>query len=262
MSKEIIKFNNVCKTYVTMEGETEALRNINLSIREGEFIAILGPSGCGKTTILSLLAGLISPTSGSITIWNKEVKSTSQNVGYMLQHDYLLNWRTIKQNIMLGLEILKQNTKENRDYALELLNEMNLLPFQNYYAHQLSGGMRQRVALVRTLAIKPYILLLDEPFSALDYTTRLRLEDLVSETLRKRNKTAILVTHDIAEAISMADRIIIMATSPGRIKREIEVPPPLRDPLPFSSRKVPEFQKYFQLIWREMNENENESIQK
>jgi NitT/TauT family transport system ATP-binding protein len=179
-------------------------------------------------------------------------------LGYMLQQDYLLNWRTIEQNIFLGLEILKQNTKENKKYALELLNEMELSKFKNYYPHQLSGGMRQRVALVRTLAVKPYILLLDEPFSALDYTTRLRLEDLVIKTLRKRNKTAILVTHDIAEAISMADRIILMNSSPGTIKKEIEIPEALRKPLPFASRKISDFQRYFQLIWGEMNENETE----
>ncbi len=256
--KNLIKFNKVSKTYLTIEGETKALGDINISINEGEFVALLGPSGCGKTTILSLLAGLIPATSGEITILEKKVNSPSNMVGYMLQQDYLLNWRTIEQNIFLGLEILKQNSKKNKSYALELLNEMELLDYKNYYPHQLSGGMRQRVALVRTLAIKPYILLLDEPFSALDYTTRLRLEDLIIKTLRKRKKTAILVTHDIAEAISMADRILIMNSNPGTIKKEIVIPEVLRKPLPFASRKISDFQNYFQLIWGDMNENEAE----
>ncbi len=257
-TREVIAFTDVSKTYVTMEGETEALKDVTFSVKEGEFVAILGPSGCGKTTILSLLAGLFPPTAGTITILGKKVHVPSRKVGYMLQQDYLLSWRTIEQNIMLGLEIRRQMTGENRQYAVELLDEMGLLPFKNHYPNQLSGGMRQRVALVRTLAAKPFILLLDEPFSALDYTTRLRLEDLVLDTLRRRQKTAILVTHDIAEAIAMADRIIVMASKPGRIKKEIEIPPALRDPLPFASREIPEFQKYFQVIWREMNEDDTE----
>lgn len=254
-SRQIIRFQDVCKTYVTLNGETEALRNINFAVSEGEFVAILGPSGCGKSTILSLLAGLFPPTSGTILIGDKKVHSPSRQIGYMLQQDYLLGWRTIKQNIMLGLEISRQKTRANEQYALELLEEMELLSFQNHYPHQLSGGMRQRVALVRTLATRPDILLLDEPFSALDYTTRLRLEDLVIETLRRRKKTALLVTHDIAEAIAMADRIIVMNTKPGRIKKIIPLPASLTGKPPFASRKVPDFQKYFQLIWKEMNEN-------
>ncbi len=258
-AREVIKFSEVCKTYVTMEGETEALKNVSFSIKEGEFVAILGPSGCGKTTILSLLAGLFPPTTGSLSILGKEITSPSRKVGYMLQQDYLLKWRTIEQNIMLGLEIRRQLNKESQRYALEMLDEMELSNYKDHYPNQLSGGMRQRVALVRTLAAKPFILLLDEPFSALDYTTRLRLEDLVLDTLRRRQKTAILVTHDIAEAIAMADRIIVMASSPGRIKNIIEIPVPLRDPLPFASRDVPHFQKYFQAIWKEMNEHEQEN---
>jgi len=252
----IISFNQVSKTYITLDGETEALKDVSFTVGEGEFVALLGPSGCGKTTILSLLAGLILPTSGSIFIRNKKVETPSREIGYMLQQDYLLSWRTIRHNIMLGLEISKQSTKESYQYALDLLDEMELSAFKEHFPNQLSGGMRQRVALVRTLATRPDILLLDEPFSALDYTTRLRLEDLVIETLQKRRKTALLVTHDISEAIAMADKIIIMDSNPGCIKKTVNLPPSLTETLPFGSREVPDFQKYFQLIWREMNEND------
>ncbi|MBO8172516.1 MAG: ABC transporter ATP-binding protein [Bacillaceae bacterium] len=251
-----IQFEQVGKTYVTLDGETTALENINFHVFRGEFVTLLGPSGCGKSTILSLLAGLIKPTGGTVLIEQKPVTSPSRKIGYMLQQDYLLNWRTIEQNILLGLEIQRQINDANREYALKLLDEMGLSDYRNYYPGQLSGGMRQRVALTRTLATRPDILLLDEPFSALDFTTRLRLEDLVVKTLRKHKKTAILVTHDISEAIAMSDRILILTGRPGQIKSEIHIPSALRDPLPFYSRDLPEFQNYFQNIWKVMNRDE------
>lgn len=249
----IITLQDVDKTYVTLDGETVAVQGISFTVYKGEFVTLLGPSGCGKTTILSLLAGLITPTNGKLLINGSPLHDASRRIGYMLQQDYLLDWRTIKQNAMFGLEIRKQKDEEHTNSTLQLLEEMGLQSFADYYPHQLSGGMRQRVALVRTLATNPEILLLDEPFSALDYMTKLRLEDLVIRTLRKHGKTAVLVTHDISEAIAMSDRIIILSAQPGRIQRIMGIPPALRDPFPLASRDMPEFQDYFLRVWRELN---------
>lgn len=252
-SSPVISFNHVTKTFITREGETKAVEDIHFTVREGEFVSILGPSGCGKSTLLSMLSGLFPPTKGDILIKNEKVKGPSKQIGYMLQQDYLLSWRTIKQNIMLGLEIQRALNEESEKRALRLLSEMGLISFKEHFPHQLSGGMRQRVALVRTLATNPDILLLDEPFSALDFQTKLKLEDLVVDTLRRKKKTAILVTHDISEAIAMSDRIVLLTSSPGRIKSVIEIPESLRVPLPFESREKPEFQSYFQMVWKELN---------
>ncbi|MCF6092664.1 ABC transporter ATP-binding protein [Microaerobacter geothermalis] len=251
-----IQFDNVSKTYITREGETEAIRDISFQVEEGEFVTLVGPSGCGKSTILSLISGLFQPTAGTVYINGKKVLQPSIEIGYMLQQDYLLSWRKIEENILLGLEIQNKLSVETKGYALSLLEEMGLTSYKKHYPHQLSGGMRQRVALVRTLATNPNILLLDEPFSALDYQTKLKLEDLVRSTLRKRRKTALLVTHDISEAIAMSDKIVILDRNPGRIKKEIILPPELRDPLPVETRDVPSFQKHFHLIWQEMNLND------
>ncbi|MBP1930386.1 ABC transporter ATP-binding protein [Ammoniphilus resinae] len=252
-SDHLISFEHVTKTFITWDGETHAVENVSFSVNEGEFVTLLGPSGCGKSTLLSILAGLIKPTNGEVHIRNEKVTGTSKHIGYMLQQDYLLGWRTIKENIFLGLEIQGLETEQNQKKALKLLAEMGLLSYKDHYPSQLSGGMRQRVALVRTLATNPDILLLDEPFSALDYQTKLKLEDLVIDTLRRKKKTAVLVTHDISEAIAMSDRIIILSPNPGRIKTVIEIPDVIRTPLPFASREVPEFQSYFQMVWKELN---------
>lgn len=199
--QNIVSLVDVDLIYQSLEGETPALKNINLNALEGEFIGIVGPSGCGKTTILSLIAGLMNPTAGKILIEGKEVDGPSPKVGYMLQQDHLFEWRTILQNVMLGLEIQNKASKEAEQKVHELLNTYGLGEFKNHYPQQLSGGMRQRVALIRTLAINPKILLLDEPFSALDYQTRLALSDEVANIIRKEKKTALLVTHDISEAM-------------------------------------------------------------
>lgn len=252
-TNHVITFDRVGKTFITKDGENQAVDDISFTVKEGEFISILGPSGCGKSTLLSMLAGLFQPTRGKIFVNNEPVTAPGKNIGYMLQQDYLLGWRTIRQNILLGLEIRGTRTKENEKMALKLLSEMGLLLYQDQYPNQLSGGMRQRVALVRTLATNPHILLLDEPFSALDYQTKLRLEDLVCDTLRRKKKTAVLVTHDISEAIAMSDRIIILRSSPGKVSSIIDIPDSLRTPLPFESREVPEFQPYFQKVWKELN---------
>lgn len=255
-SVPFIQLDHVSHTYVTNKEAITALDNIHFSITKGEFVSLVGPSGCGKSTILSCLAGLIKPTFGRVLIGDQEVHGPSHQVGYMLQSDYLFEWCTINQNVLVGLEVMRMATKERIHYANYLLHEMGLSSFKEHYPSQLSGGMRQRAALVRTLVSNPEILLLDEPFSALDYQTKLKLEDLVSETLKKHDKTAILVTHDIGEAIAMSDRILILDHSPGRIKEEVLVPETIRHTLPFRAREAKEYHELFQHIWKELDEDE------
>lgn len=252
-SDPVIAFDCVSKTFITKDGVNHALESISFTVGDGEFVSVLGPSGCGKSTLLSMLSGLFPPTKGRIKVKNREVTGPTQEIGYMLQQDYLLEWRTIKENILLGLEIQGSLNEETEKKALRLLSEMGLISFKDHYPYQLSGGMRQRVALVRTLATNPDILLLDEPFSALDFQTKLRLEDLVVDTLKRKKKTALLVTHDISEAIAMSDRVVILSSGPGRIRSIIDIPDSLRRSLPFHSREMPEFQSYFQLVWKELN---------
>lgn len=193
--KNILEVKNICKTYQAKNGEIEALKDINFKIEEGEYVSIIGPSGCGKSTLLSIIAGLENKTSGTTYINGK--------IGYMLQKDNLLEWRTVLNNVFLGLEIQKSNTPENKKYVIELLKKYGLYEFKDKYPNQLSGGMRQRVALIRTLAIKPKILLLDEAFSALDYQTRLMVTEDIYKILKNEGITALMVTHDISEAIAM-----------------------------------------------------------
>jgi len=249
----IVELHNVSKKYHSLNGETVALRDINLTIEKGEFISIVGPSGCGKSTLLSLICGLITPSSGSILVDGNPVLIASEKVGYMLQKDHLFEWRTILQNVLLGLEIRKTLTRESKDYAVSLLKTYGLYDFKDKYPSQLSGGMRQRAALIRTLATKPDILLLDEAFSGLDYQTRLAVTEDIYSIIKKENKTAILVTHDIAEAISMADRIIVLTARPATVKsiHTINLSCEVRSPL--SSREAPEFRVYFNTIWKELD---------
>ncbi|WP_163071041.1 ABC transporter ATP-binding protein [Priestia flexa] len=254
-----LQITNVHHVYVTMKSATTALENINLSIKEGEFISFLGPSGCGKTTLLSILAGLIKPTSGEVNIKNKLVQEPTAEVGYMLQQDYLFPWKTIKDNILLGLTIQRNLTKEHEQRALMLLEGMGLKSVSDFFPHQLSGGMRQRVALVRTLATNPSILLLDEPFSALDFQTKLKLEELVSKTLMTYEKTAVLVTHDIGEAIAMSNRIVLFSANPGRIARIFTVPSILQTLSPFEARQHSVYNDLFMEIWKELDHLESAS---
>lgn len=234
--KEILKFENVSLTYHTKDDEILALDDISFSVYEGEFVAIVGPSGCGKTTLLSLISGILKPSQGRIILdgrnicepkskeKNKKQKQQNAEIGYMFQRDQLFDWRTIWKNVTLGLEIQgRKGDKEIEEKLSKLLDKYGLGPFKNKKPTQLSGGMRQRVALIRTLALDPKLLLLDEPFSALDFQTRLSVCNSVSEIIEDEKKTAILVTHDIAEAISMADRIIILKARPGSVKRIVEV---------------------------------------
>jgi NitT/TauT family transport system ATP-binding protein len=249
----IVEINNIAMNYQSPNGEIPAITNVNLQIVKGEFICIVGPSGCGKSTLLSIIAGLLKPSSGSIAINGKEISGTCEKVGYMLQKDYLFEWRTILQNVMLGLEIRKIKTNDNIEYVNNLLKTYGLYEFRNKYPSQLSGGMRQRAALIRTLALKPEILLLDEAFSALDYQTRLAVADDIYSIIKKENKTAILVTHDIAESISMADRVIVLSSRPATIKSIHNIKLTCEKRTPFCSREAPEFRHYFNTIWKELD---------
>lgn len=255
-----LKVDSISHTYFTKTTATTALSHINFEVEEGEFISLLGPSGCGKTTLLSIIAGLIKPTDGQILLEGKNIKVMKQQIGYMLQQDYLFPWKTIEDNIFLGLKLTNQLSNEKKEYTLHLLEQMGLKGLEKYYPRQLSGGMRQRVALVRTLATEPKLLMLDEPFSALDYQTKLKLEDLVAETLKTFRKTAILVTHDIGEAIAMSDRVILLSQRPGTIQQIFHIPQELRNIPPFAARNHEQFPKIFQKIWEELENVEKEEI--
>lgn len=247
----ILRFNQVSFSYYTDTGETTVLNNISFSIEPESFTAIVGPSGCGKSTILSIIADLQKPTVGSITMYSPTFKQTK--IGYMLQQDHLLPWRSVMKNIMLGLEINHCITKENMDYVEHLLHEYGLYDFCDKKPSELSGGMRQRIALIRTLALKPDILLLDEPFSALDYQTRLSVSTDVYEMIKKEKKTAILVTHDIAEAISLADKVIVLSSRPSTIKDTIPITFERAGIHPVNIRNTSLFQEYFKKIWEELS---------
>lgn len=251
--KEILRLENVNKTYQAKNGEVDALKNINFSIKEGENVSIIGPSGCGKSTLLSIIAGLEEKTSGKIYIENEEVNKMSEKIGYMLQKDSLLSWRTIYNNVMFGLEIQNKKNPENEAYAKELLKKYNLYEFKDKYPSQLSGGMRQRVALIRTLAIRPKILLLDEAFSALDYQTRLMVTYDIYKILKNEKITTLMVTHDISEAISMADKVIVLTSRPATIKNIYKIDFEMENQDPLSCRKSPKFSSYFNTLWKELD---------
>ena len=244
--EKILEIKDICKTYQAPNGEIEALKNISFNVNEGEYISIIGPSGCGKSTLLSIIAGLETKTSGEIKLKGK--------IGYMLQKDNLLEWRTIYKNVLLGLEIQKSLTTENKKYVEDLLKKYGLYEFKDKYPTQLSGGMRQRVALIRTLAIRPKVLLLDEAFSALDYQTRLMVTEDIYIILKNENITALMVTHDISEAISMSDRVIVLSHRPATVKNVYNVNFEMENRTPLSCREKPKFSKYFNLMWKELEE--------
>lgn len=243
---DILKIENLKKIYHTKEREILAVDNFSLNIKEGEFIAIVGPSGCGKSTILSILCNLEKPSEGKIQYDN------NLKFGYMLQKDNLFEWRTIYKNCLLGLEI-QDNLKE-KTYVDKLIKTYGLEEFKNSYPSSLSGGMRQRVALIRTLATNPDILLLDEPFSALDYQTRLVVSDDVYNIIKKEKKTAIMISHDISEAISMADRVIVLSKRPSKIKKIYDINLEEKNS-PTQNRKDKKFNHYFDLIWKDIDQN-------
>lgn len=251
---KVVELKNVTMNYHTLEGETQAIKNLSLDIRRGEFVSIVGPSGCGKSTLLSLISGLIKSSTGEILINNEPVVGLASNVGYMPQRDHLFEWLTILRNTTIGLEIQKKLNKDTLRNAERLLEEYGLGEFKYYYPKQLSGGMRQRAALIRTLAVNPEILLLDEPFSSLDYQTRLAISEEIWLIIKKEKKTAILVTHDIAEAVSMSDRIIVLTRRPGEVKSEHDIQlTTCENKTPIICREAPEFRIYFNRIWKELD---------
>lgn len=214
----ILEVKGIGKRYQNKDGEVQALKNVNFRVKPGEFVSIIGPSGCGKSTLLSIIAGLEEKSEGEIYIQNEKVTGVSPKIGYMLQRDCLLEWRTIFSNALFGLEVKGKKSKENIEYVESLLKKYSLYDFKDKYPSEISGGMRQRAALIRTLAVKPKILLLDEAFCALDYQTRIMVTNDIYQILRQENITALIVTHDISEAISMSDRVLVLSKRPGTIK--------------------------------------------
>lgn len=251
-----VEIRNVSLNYHTFAGEVRAVEDISLTIEDQEFVAIVGQSGCGKSTLLSLISGLLRPTRGSVFIDQEEVQGPCRRVGYMLQNDYLFEWRTILDNALLGLEIRREKTPEAVAEVKAMLKAYGLGGFEQYYPAQLSGGMRQRVALIRTLATGPDVLLLDEPFSALDYQNRLAVGEEVVKILRERRKTVIMVTHDIPEAVSMANRVVVMTPRPGRIRSIHRIKMCDEGLTPLQTRERPQFREYFTTIWKELNRDD------
>ena len=249
-----VEISNINMNYHSLKGETSALKDISFSVEEGEFISIVGPSGCGKSTLLNIIAGLIKPSSGDVYI-DGEKTISSLTIGYMFQRDHLFEWLNVWDNVILGLKIQHKVSNENTDKVAELLTNYKLIDFKNHYPRELSGGMRQKVALIRTLALGPKVLLLDEPFSALDFQTRLNVGDEISEIIKKENKTVIMVTHDISEAISMSDRILVLSQRPASIIKDAPILFPSNNNSPLKRREAPEFRVYFDIIWKELNKN-------
>lgn len=250
--QNIIELNDIGYSYHSLHGETTALQSISFGVKEGEFLAVVGPSGCGKSTLLSIIAGLLKPETGTIIVNNPDGSLHYPRMGYMLQRDHLFEWRTIYQNAILGLEINHMITEERLAHVDQLFRDYNLYKFKNKRPSELSGGMKQRAALIRTLALDPQLLLLDEPFSALDYQTRLTVSADICQLIRDTGKTMIIITHDLSEAISLADRIIVLSGRPATVKKEISINLTLPDDSPLAARNAPEFHNYFKQLWEEL----------
>lgn len=251
---KVLEINSLNFSYHTLSGETKAIENVSFDVFENEFLGIIGPSGSGKSTILSLIFGLLSPTSGQIHAAELTHTAGDTPIGYMLQKDHLFEWRSIYRNITLGLEINHQLTDEKKTFIDKMLKDYGLDGFKNARPSQLSGGMRQRAALIRTLALKPQMLLLDEPFSALDSQTRLSVAEDIYGILKKEHKSAVLVTHDISEAISFCDRIVVLSQRPGTVKNIIPIKLSCDEKTPLKARNAPEFREYFNMLWRELHD--------
>lgn len=254
----MLQLQNIGYSYHSLHGETQVLQNLSFGVKNGEFVAVVGPSGCGKSTLLSIIAGLLKPESGTILVNNPDGSIHYPKVGYMLQRDHLFEWRSIYKNVILGLEINDMLTQERLDYVIKLLKDYDLYGFRDKRPSELSGGMKQRAALIRTLALDPQLLLLDEPFSALDYQTRLSVSADICKLIRHTGKTVLLITHDLSEAISLADRIIVLTKRPATVKCEMDVHLTLADDSPLAARNAPEFTGYFNKLWEEMSNAENE----
>ncbi len=248
---QILRLDSVSISYQTEEKQLDVVSEISFSINEGEFVSLIGPSGCGKSTILSAISGLTSIDKGKIEITSKQDELAS--VGYMLQRDCLFPFRTIEENVYLGLEIKGILTEENKNYALSLIDKYGLAEFKNSYPEELSGGMRQRVALIRTLATKPTLLLLDEAFSALDYQTRLHVSSDIANIIKSEKMTALLVTHDISEAISLSDRVVVFSKRPAKLKSIYEIN--FEGERGTKTREDKKFGGYFNDIWRDIDEH-------
>lgn len=246
MKSNLLEVKELNKTYHTKDKEIKAIEDINFEVKENDFISIVGPSGCGKSTILTILAELLEKSSGEIK-YNKENIKT----GYMLQEDALFPWRTILDNATLGLEIEKKLNAKTKEEVITLLNKYGLKDFINSYPESLSGGLKQRLALIRTLATKPDILFLDEPFSKLDYQTRLSLSDDLYKIIKNEKKTVIMVTHDLSEAVSMSKKVIVMSKRPGKIKNIYDIKLE-KEGLPTENRKDKNFIKYYEQIWKDL----------
>ncbi len=251
-----LEVKDLSYSYHQLTGETPALSHISFDVKNGEFMAVVGPSGCGKSTLLSLLCGLLKPEDGSILIDGIPQADSPAVIGYMLQRDHLFEWRTILSNVSLGLEIQNRLDEQALKELRKMLDAYGLGAFSDARPGQLSGGMRQRAALIRTLALKPDILLLDEPFSALDYQTRLEVSDDISSIIRTSKTTAILITHDLSEAIATADRILVLTSRPGQVKSIIDVTFAPEYDRPLTRRNAPEFSAYFNRLWKEMKSDE------
>lgn len=251
---KVLEIKNLSLNYHSASSETLAIKDMSFDVYQDEFVTIVGPSGCGKSTFLSVVSGLIKPSSGDVIINSKN--KNSQTVGYMFQQDCLFPWKTIKQNVLLGLEIKNIKNEHSVNYALDLIDKYGLTKFLNYYPSQLSGGMRQKAALIRTLALNPDILLLDEPFSALDYQTRINISQEICEIIKKEKKTAVLVTHDISEAVSLSDRVLIFSSRPSKVKKILDINFDNPNLTFHEKRKNEKFNKYFDVIWSELANEE------
>ena len=251
--QSLLTLQDVSYAYHNLKGETPALSHISFEVAQGEFLAIVGPSGCGKSTLLSIIAGLLVPEEGDLFYKGQYITDCDRNnivkIGYMLQRDHLFEWRTIYQNVILGLELNHTLNQENRDYVLQLLKDYDLYAFTDKKPSELSGGMRQRAALIRTMAIHPDLLLLDEPFSALDSQTRLNVSADIAQIIRQTNKTAILITHDLSEAITLADRVLVLSKRPACIKCEMPIHFSVDRRDPMEVRNTAEYQLYFNQLW-------------
>ena len=254
-NENILEIHQLYKNFYIRGQKFEVLAGVDLTVKKGEMVAIVGASGCGKSTILNLISGLLKPEAGTLLSRGRPITEADLHIGYMLQRDHLFEWRTIYSNVLLGLEISRTLTPERKEKVGEMMETYGLKSFSNARPSELSGGMRQRAALIRTLAMEPDLLLLDEPFSALDYQTRLNVCDDIGKIIKKEGKTAILVTHDISEAISMADRVIVLAARPAYVKKKIPIRFAMEERTPMKARSAPEFKTYFNAIWKELNEN-------
>ena len=255
MDNPIVRIENIDLTYHDPGGETKALKNISFNVMKGEFVSIVGPSGCGKSTLLSILAKLLKASDGQIYIDGEPSAQSKVLMGYMLQKDHLFEWRSVWENVILGLEIQNKLTDEKKEYVSNLFMRYGLSEFKDKKPSQLSGGMRQRAALIRTLALEPEILLLDEPFSSLDYQTRLLVCDEIATIIKQEGKTAILVTHDISEAVSVSGRVVVLSKRPATVKHIFDIKLENENATPMQAREDIRFKDYFNLIWKELDFN-------